>query len=77
MVGYITQILQGLEYLHGRRIIHLDLKPDNIIVSSLNRVKIIDFGSAQNYNPLVLRQLGHRVGTLEYMGEYISAVGIS
>ncbi|XP_060117589.1 striated muscle preferentially expressed protein kinase isoform X2 [Heteronotia binoei] len=67
VVGYVTQILQGLEYLHGRRIIHLDLKPDNVIVSSLNTVKIIDFGSAQNYNPLVLRQLGHRVGTLEYM----------
>ncbi|XP_048341653.1 striated muscle preferentially expressed protein kinase isoform X2 [Sphaerodactylus townsendi] len=67
VVGYVTQIFQGLEYLHGRRIIHLDLKPDNIIVSSLNTVKIIDFGSAQNYNPLVLRQLGRRVGTLEYM----------
>nr|XP_020647830.1 striated muscle preferentially expressed protein kinase isoform X2 [Pogona vitticeps] len=67
VVGYVTQILQGLEYLHGRRIIHLDLKPDNIIVSSTNSIKIIDFGSAQTYNPLVLRQLGRRVGTLEYM----------
>ncbi|XP_066467680.1 striated muscle preferentially expressed protein kinase isoform X2 [Tiliqua scincoides] len=67
VVGYITQIFQGLEYLQGRRIIHLDLKPDNIIVSSTHTVKIIDFGCAQTYNPLVLRQLGHRVGTLEYM----------
>ncbi|KAJ7346017.1 hypothetical protein JRQ81_001967 [Phrynocephalus forsythii] len=67
VVGYVMQILQGLEYLHGRRIIHLDLKPDNIIVSSTNSIKIIDFGSAQTYNPLVLRQLGRRVGTLEYM----------
>ncbi|XP_044293904.1 striated muscle preferentially expressed protein kinase isoform X2 [Varanus komodoensis] len=67
VVGYVTQILQGLEYLHGRRIIHLDLKPDNIIVNSTNVVKILDFGSAQTYNPLVLRQLGRRVGTLEYM----------
>ncbi|XP_042314697.1 LOW QUALITY PROTEIN: striated muscle preferentially expressed protein kinase [Sceloporus undulatus] len=67
VVGYVIQILQGLEYLHGRRIIHLDLKPDNIIVSSTNSIKIIDFGSAQTYNPLVLRQLGCRVGTLEYM----------
>ncbi|KAJ6665501.1 hypothetical protein lerEdw1_003342 [Lerista edwardsae] len=67
VVGYVTQIFQGLEYLHGRRVIHLDLKPDNIIVSSTNTVKIIDFGCAQTYNPLVLRQLGHRVGTLEYM----------
>ncbi|XP_060543834.1 striated muscle preferentially expressed protein kinase isoform X2 [Pantherophis guttatus] len=67
VVGYITQILQGLEYLHGRHIIHLDLKPENIIVSTTNLVKIIDFGSAQTYNPMVLRQLGRRVGTLEYM----------
>lgn len=70
-MGYITQILQGLEYLHGRHIIHLDLKPENIIVSTTNSVKIIDFGSAQTYNPMVLRQLGRRVGTLEYMGESV------
>ncbi|XP_060628877.2 striated muscle preferentially expressed protein kinase isoform X1 [Anolis sagrei] len=67
VVGYVIQIFQGLDYLHGRRIIHLDLKPDNIIVSTPNSIKIIDFGSAQTYNPLVLRQLGRRVGTLEYM----------
>ncbi|NWW32457.1 SPEG kinase, partial [Panurus biarmicus] len=67
VVSYVLQLLQGLEYLHSRRIVHLDIKPDNIIVSGTNAVKIIDFGSAQTYNPLVLRQLGRRAGTLEYM----------
>lgn len=70
VVSYVLQLLQGLEYLHSRRIVHLDIKPDNIIVSGMNTLKIIDFGSAQTYNPLVLRQLGRRVGTLEYMCEW-------
>ncbi|XP_029460871.1 striated muscle preferentially expressed protein kinase [Rhinatrema bivittatum] len=67
VVNYILQILQGLEYLHEHCILHLDIKPDNIIISFMNAVKIIDFGSAQNVSPLVPKQLGRRVGTLEYM----------
>ncbi|XP_052648342.1 striated muscle preferentially expressed protein kinase isoform X2 [Harpia harpyja] len=67
VVSYVLQLLQGLEYLHSRRIVHLDIKPDNVVISGMNALKIIDFGSAQTYNPLVLRQLGRRVGTLEYM----------
>ncbi|XP_075687143.1 striated muscle preferentially expressed protein kinase-like [Rhinoderma darwinii] len=67
VVNYIIQILQGLEYLHEQKILHLDIKPENIMVSYMNTVKIIDYGSAQTFSPLVLRQLGKRVGTLEYM----------
>ncbi|XP_039612308.1 striated muscle preferentially expressed protein kinase isoform X1 [Polypterus senegalus] len=67
VVGYIVQTLQGLEYLHNRRILHLDIKPDNIIVTYMNVVKIIDFGSAQTFNPLFLKQLSQHVGTLEFM----------
>ncbi|NXE46612.1 SPEG kinase, partial [Casuarius casuarius] len=67
VVSYVLQLLQGLEYLHSRRIVHLDIKPDNVVISGMNALKIIDFGSAQTYNPLLLRQLGRRVGTLEYM----------
>uniref|UniRef100_A0A667WLG6 Striated muscle enriched protein kinase a n=1 Tax=Myripristis murdjan TaxID=586833 RepID=A0A667WLG6_9TELE len=67
VVGYLVQILQGVEYLHNRRILHLDLKPDNIMVTNLSAVKIVDFGSAQNFNPLNLTQHNSGIGTLEYM----------
>ncbi|XP_061081584.1 striated muscle preferentially expressed protein kinase-like isoform X2 [Conger conger] len=67
VVSYLVQILQGLDYLHNRRILHLDIKPENIIVTPMNSVKIIDFGSAQNFNPLFLKHYSHRMGTLEYM----------
>ncbi|XP_055018744.1 striated muscle preferentially expressed protein kinase [Boleophthalmus pectinirostris] len=67
VVSYIVQILQGLDYLHTRRILHLDLKPENIVVTFMNSVKIIDFGTAQNFNPLFLKQFSPAIGTLEYM----------
>lgn len=69
VVGYLVQILQGVEYLHSRRVLHLDLKPDNIMVTNLNTIKIVDFGSAQSFNPLSLKQKDLRTGSLEYMGE--------
>lgn len=68
VVGFIVQILQGLEYLHNCRILHLDIKPDNIMFTNLNVIKIIDFGSAQRFNPLSLKQYSRELGTLEYMG---------
>lgn len=69
VVTYIAQILQGLDYLHSRRILHLDIKPENVIVTHMNIIKIIDFGSAQIYNPLFLKQFSPWNGTLEYMCE--------
>lgn len=67
VVTYIVQILQGLDYLHTRRILHLDIKPENVIVTYMNVIKIIDFGSAQTYNPLFLKQFSPPIGTLDYM----------
>ncbi|XP_029967514.1 striated muscle preferentially expressed protein kinase [Salarias fasciatus] len=72
VVTYIVQILQGLDYLHTRRILHLDIKPENVIVTHMNIVKIIDFGSAQTYNPLFLKQFSPPIGTLEYMSPEMS-----
>ncbi|MDE6296556.1 MAG: protein kinase [Muribaculaceae bacterium] len=43
------QILNALEYLHRHDVVHLDLKPENVMVSNIgNVVKLIDLGSARN-----------------------------
>ncbi|XP_029355302.1 obscurin isoform X2 [Echeneis naucrates] len=47
----LVQILSAVDYLHSRRVIHLDLKSDNMLVDDGDHVKIVDFGSAQSYTP--------------------------
>lgn len=50
---YIMQICEGLNFMHKSNILHLDMKPENILCLSKDghRIKIIDFGLARRYNP--------------------------
>ena len=43
---FITQIMRGLSHAHSRGIIHLDIKPQNIMVLRDGSVKVADFGIA-------------------------------
>ena len=41
---YYYQLINGLEYIHLKKIAHRDLKPENLLINENNILKIIDFG---------------------------------
>ena len=50
-LGYIRQVADALSYVHGHNIMHLDVKPANIIVrKSDDKAILIDFGTAKQYD---------------------------
>nr|XP_054960570.1 obscurin isoform X1 [Pan paniscus] len=54
---YIQQLVEGLHYLHSHGVLHLDIKPSNILMVHPARedIKICDFGFAQNITPAELQ----------------------
>lgn len=61
-VRLLIETLQALSYLHRHGILHLDLKPNNILVEPNGRARVLDFGIATETS-----RKPETGGTLEYM----------
>lgn len=76
----LTQVMDGLKYIHDRKILHRDIAPDNIFITGTGMVKILDFGSARwemdqlNRNLSIIVKMGYapveQYGSVERQGPY-------
>src|SRR5688572_26896533 len=61
---FVEQLLEALAYAHTRKIIHCDVKPENLLLFPDNRLRLADFGIAK----VAMRTIkGSGSGTVGYL----------
>lgn len=63
--SFLFQLLQGIAYCHEHRVLHRDLKPQNLLINREGALKLADFGLARAFG-IPVRSYTHEVVTLWY-----------
>jgi len=63
--SYLYQLIRSIFFCHGHRILHRDLKPQNLLLDKSGQLKLADFGLARAFG-VPLRTYTHEVVTLWY-----------
>lgn len=62
---FLMQLCLGIRYCHSHRVLHRDLKPQNLLIDRYGNLKLADFGLARAFG-VPLRTYTHEVVTLWY-----------
>lgn len=63
--SYLYQLLKGVAHCHSHRVLHRDLKPQNLLINREGSLKLADFGLARAFG-IPVRSYTHEVVTLWY-----------
>jgi serine/threonine-protein kinase len=66
-VAYAIEIGRALECAHGNRLVHRDVKPQNVLIDMEGRAKVTDFGIARSLEAEGLTATGRVLGTTDYV----------
>ena len=67
IVSYVNQVASALQYAHDQKMVHRDVKPENMLVESNNSVLISDFGIAITAHKTQSLSTQEAIGTVAYM----------
>src|SRR5699024_8407672 len=65
-VYYAAQIAEGLKHAHNNNVVHRDIKPQNIMITEDNRVKVTDFGIARAATASTITTDSNALGSVHY-----------
>src|SRR5436190_12250578 len=65
--AYAIEIGRGLAAAHAQRLIHRDVKPQNVLIDAEGRAKVTDFGIARSLESDGLTKTGRVLGTTDYV----------
>ncbi|WP_166375958.1 Stk1 family PASTA domain-containing Ser/Thr kinase [Aeromicrobium phragmitis] len=66
-LAYLDPILQALSEAHAAKLIHRDVKPENVLITPNGEVKVADFGLARAVSTSTTHSGGALIGTVSYL----------